>query len=63
MVIYNASQDIVNIYEILQIVQSKLFTDMLLFIYIWSTSNWLISIQIHCQQIQANSYLVTFDYL
>jgi len=44
MVIYNASRDIVNIYEILQIVQSKFFTDMLLFIYIWSTSNWLISI-------------------
>ncbi len=37
---------------------------MLLFIYIRSTSNvyWFIGIQIRCQQIQINSYSVTFDY-
>ncbi len=48
-----------------QIVRSQLFTDMLLLIYIWSTSNiyWFICIQICCQQIQTNSYSVTFNYL
>jgi hypothetical protein len=54
-----------NIYENLQIVCSQFVTDMLLFVYIWSTSNiyWFIGIWICCQQIQTNSYLVTFDYL
>jgi hypothetical protein len=54
-----------NIYENLEVVRSQFFTDMLLFIYIWSTSNidWFISIWIRSQRIQTNSYLVTFDYL
>ncbi len=62
---YNADREIKNIYENLQIVWSKFFTDMLLFVYIWSTSNidWFISIRIRCQWIQTNTYLVTFDYL
>jgi hypothetical protein len=36
-----------NIYENLQIVRSQFFTDMLLFVYIQSTSNfyWFIGIQ------------------
>ena len=63
MVKYSADQEITNIYEDLQIVQSQFFADMLLFIYIQSTSNfyWFVGIQICCQQIQANSYSVTFD--
>ncbi len=50
---YKAYREIMNIYKNLQIVQSQFFTDMLLFVYIQSTSNiyWFISIQIHCQQI------------
>jgi hypothetical protein len=62
---YDADQEILNIYENLQIVSSQFFTNMLLFIYIRSTLNiyWFIGIQIRCQQIQTNSYLVTFDYL
>jgi hypothetical protein len=53
-----------NIFENLQLVRSLFFTNMLLFIYIWSTLNiyWIIGIQICCQQIQMNSYSVTFDY-
>ncbi len=61
----NADPVITNIYENLQIVWSQFFTYMLLFVYIRSTSNiyWFIGIQIRCQQIQMNSYSVTFDYL
>jgi hypothetical protein len=61
---YNADQEITNIYENLQIVQYQFFTDMLLFIYIQSTSNiyWFIGIQICCQEMQTNSYSVIFDY-
>ncbi len=64
MVKYDAGREIMNIYENLQIVWSQIFTDMLLFIYIQSTSNiyWFLGIQIRCQQIQPNSYLVTFNY-
>jgi hypothetical protein len=53
-----------NIYENLQIVWSQFCTDFLLFIYIRSTSNiyLFIGIQIRCQQIQTNSYSVTFGY-
>ena len=60
---YNADWEITNIYENLQIVWSQFVTDMLLFVYIQSTSNiyWFIGIQVCCQQIQTNSYLVTFD--
>ena len=63
MVKYDADQKIANIYENLQIVCSQFFTDMLLFFSIWSTLNiyWFIGIQIRCQRIQTNSYLVTFD--
>jgi len=64
---YDADQEITNIYKNLQIVWSQFFTDMLLFIYIQSTSHiyWFIGIWIHCQwkQIQIYSYSVTFDYL
>ncbi len=62
---YDADREIMNIYENLQIVWSQFFTDMLLFVYIRSTSNiyWFISIRIRCQRIQMNTYLVTFDYL
>ncbi len=61
---YNAEQEITNIYENLKIIQSQFFTDLLLFDYIQSTLNiyWFISIQIRWQQIQMNSYLVTFNY-
>ncbi len=61
---YNAEQEITNIYENLQIVQSQFFTDLLLFDYIQSTLNiyWYISIQICWQQIQMNSYLFIFNY-
>ncbi len=40
------------------------FPSMILFIYVQSTLNiyWFIGIRIRCQQIQTNSYLVTFDY-
>ncbi len=64
MVKYNANQEIINAYENLQIVQCQFFTDMLIFIYIWSYSNiyWFIDIRIRCQQIQTNSYSNTFDY-
>ncbi len=56
----DADREIMNIYENLHIVRSQFFTDMLLFVYIQSTSNiyWFIGIWI-----QVNSYLVTFDYL
>ncbi len=65
MVKYDADWEITNIYENLQIVWSQFFTDMLLFIYIQSTSNiyWFIGIRICCQWIQRNTYSVTFDYL
>ncbi len=61
---YNADQEITNIYENIQLVWSHFFTDMLLFIKIWSTLNiyWFIGIRIHCQWIQMNSYSFTFDY-
>ncbi len=64
MVKYDADQEITNIYENLQIIGSQFFTDMLLFVYIWSTSNiyWFICIRIRCQRIPMNSYSVTFDY-
>jgi len=64
MVKYDADQEIMNIYENLQIVWSQFFTDMLLFVYIQSTSNiyWFIGIQICCQWIPMKSYSVTFDY-
>ncbi len=52
MVKYDADQEITNIYKNLQTVWSQFFTDMLLFIYIRSTSNiyWFIGIRIHCQR-------------
>ena len=61
---YDVDREITNIYENLQIVQSHFFTDMLLFINIWSTSiiYWFIGIRICCQQIQMNNYSFTFDY-
>jgi hypothetical protein len=61
---YDANWEITNIYENLQIVRSQFCTDFLLFIYIWSTSNiyLFLGIQIRCQQIQTNSYSVTFGY-
>ncbi len=64
MVKYDANQEIMNIYENLQIVQSQFFTDKLIFVYIPSNLNiyWFIGIRINCQQIQTNRYLVTFDY-
>ncbi len=48
MVKYDVDWEITNIYENLQIVRSHFFTDMLLFITIWSTLNvyWFISIRI-----------------
>jgi hypothetical protein len=50
--------------RIYKYVQCQFFTDMLLFIYIRSTSNmyWFIGMQILCQWIPTNSYLVTFNY-
>ncbi len=62
---YYADQEIMNIYENLQIVLSQFFTDMIQFVYIQSTLNiyWFIGIRIRCQRIQTNSYWVTFDYL
>jgi len=65
MVKYDANREIMNTYKNLQIVRSQFFTHKLIFIYIWSNSNiyWFISIWIPCQQIQMNSYLVTFNYL
>ncbi len=53
-----------NIYENLQINWSQFFTNMLLFIYIWSPSNiyWFIGIRICCQWIQMNSHSITFNY-
>ena len=64
MVKYNANWEITNIYENLRIVWSQFCTDFLLFIYIRSTSNiyLFIGIQIRCQWIQTNSFLVTFGY-
>ncbi len=61
---YDANWEITNIYENLQIVWSQFCTDKLLFVYIQSTSNinWFIGIRIHCQQVQMNSYSVTFGY-
>ncbi len=48
MVKYNADQEITNPYENLQIVQSQFFTDMLIFVYIQSSSKtfWFIGIWI-----------------
>ncbi len=64
MVKYDADQEIMNIYENLQFVWAQFFTNMLLFVYIRSTSNiyWFIGIQIHCPRIQMKTYLATFDY-
>ncbi len=61
---YDTDQEIMNIYENLQIVRTHFFTDMLLFIKILSTSNiyWFIGIWIHCQRIQTNNYSFIFDY-
>jgi hypothetical protein len=49
----DADGEIMNIYKNLQLVRSQIFTDMILFVYIWSTSNiyWFTSIRIHCQRI------------
>ena len=62
LVKYDADQEIMNTYKNLS---SQFFTYKLIFVYIQSNSNiyWFIGIQIHCQQIQMNSYSVTFDYL
>jgi hypothetical protein len=48
MVKYNVEPEITITYENLQIVRSQFFTDLLIFIYIWSNSKifWFISIQI-----------------
>jgi hypothetical protein len=64
MVKLDAEREITNIHENLQIIWSQIFSHMLLFIYIRSTLNiyWFIGIQICCQQMQLNSYLVTFDH-
>ncbi len=64
MVKYDADWEIMNTYENLQIVWSQFFTNKLIFIYIGSNSNnyWFMGVRIHCQLIQMNSYLVTFDY-
>ncbi len=61
---YDVDREIMNIYENLQIVWSHFFTDMLLFVNIWSTLNiyWFIGIRIRCQRIQMNNYSFTFDY-
>ncbi len=50
---YDADREIMKIYKNLWLVRSQIFTDMLLFVYIRSTSNIyrFISIQIHCQRI------------
>ncbi len=52
MVKYNADQEITNTYENLQIVQNQFFTDMLIFIYIWSSLKtfWFIGIWIQLVQ-------------
>jgi len=62
---YDVDGEIMNIYKNLQIFWSQFFTDMLLFVNIWSTSNmyWFISIWICCQWIQTNYYSFTFDYV
>ncbi len=54
MVKYDADREIMNSYENLQTVWSQFFTDMLLFVYIRSTSNihWFIGIRICCQEYQ-----------
>jgi hypothetical protein len=46
MVKYDADREIMYTYENLQRVHSQLFTDKLIFIYIWSNSNiyWFIGI-------------------
>jgi hypothetical protein len=51
---YYNDREITNIYENLQIVRSQFFTDLLLFVYIRSTSNiyWFIGIRICCQRVQ-----------
>jgi hypothetical protein len=61
---YDTDWEITNIYKNLQIIWSQFFIDMLLLIYIWSTSNiyWFIGIWIRCQRIQMNTYSVTLDY-
>jgi hypothetical protein len=48
MVKYAAYQEIINTFENLQIVQSQLFTDKLIIIYIWSNLNiyWFIGVWI-----------------
>jgi hypothetical protein len=50
---YDTDWEMTNTYEKLQIVWSQFFTDMLLFIYVRSTSNiyWFIGIQICCKWI------------
>ena len=60
MVKYYPTQEITNTYENLQIVRSQFFTNKLIFVYIRSNLNLylFISIQIHWQWIQTNSYLV-----
>ena len=61
---YDDDQEITNIYENLQIVQSHFFTDIVLFVNIRSTLNiyWFIGIQIRWQRIQTNNCSFTFDY-
>jgi hypothetical protein len=62
MVKYDVDQEITNIYENLQIVWSHVFTDIVLFVNIRSTSNiyLFIGIRIRCQQIQINNHSFTF---
>jgi len=53
-----------NTYKTLQIVRSQFLTDKLIFVNIRYNLNiyWFISIWIHCQQIQTDSYWVTFHF-
>ncbi len=63
MVKYDTNWEIMNIYENLWIVWSQFCTDRWLSAYIQSSLNiyWFISIRIHWQWIQTNSYSVTFS--
>ncbi len=58
---YDADQEIMNIYENLQIVWSQFFTDMLLFVNILSTSNiyqwWLHTNALSKAMMHGDSYL------
>ncbi len=56
---YDADQEITNVYENLQIIQSQFFTDMLLFVYIRSTSNiyWFIYLYLDLLPMNTNEKL------